>query len=414
MATRLPTGARWPRSLLALFFASSAGALGLGALAAGTAQAANDGTCGQLVCKPTADTVQVAPAGTGGERATIVWTQTTGVFDSGNTYLAITWSPPTTIPTGAPQPPVVSDTVKGTCVASGPSKFTCAYDWPADLMVNGYVLNGTYGVVGTANDCAIGVIGCNSGNISGTTAVVNPPTPPTNVKATVDTTSATVKVSFTPSPEPDLAGYRVFRNDGSQACQVSNYPPPPAGDISCVDSTSGGGKFSYHVVAVRWGANYDPASEKSSASSAPSAPVTVAGPPATTTTVRTGTTLPPLGPPGFIPKPTPGRLGAGIGAGGVFHSTPGTRPALSGDNPANASDPGFQPLLPYGQASTTIAGDPTALSAPPVAPHKGKTSVGTIAVIGAGLLVAVIALHGLWLRAEVRRPTPLEALDPEA
>ncbi|MDQ1417506.1 MAG: hypothetical protein QOF81_3119, partial [Acidimicrobiaceae bacterium] len=50
----------------------------------------------------------------------------------------------------------------------------------------------------------------------------------------------------------------------------------------------------------------------------------------------------------------------------------------------------------------------------PVTAHKGKTSVGTIAVVGAGLLIAVIALHGLWLRSEVRRSGTLEALEPEA
>jgi hypothetical protein len=167
------------------------------------------------------------------------------------------------------------------------------------------------------------------------------------------------------------------------------------------------------VVAVRWGGNYDAASEKASAPSADSASVTVPGPPATTTTVGSTTTLPPLGPAGFVPKAVPGKLGGGTG-GGVLHApTPGTLAAPSADNPATAADPGFQPLLPYG-ATTTVPSDPAVLSAPPVAPHKGKTSVGTIAVIGAGLLVAVIALHGLWLRAEVRRPTPLEALDPDA
>ncbi len=53
-------------------------------------------------------------------------------------------------------------------------------------------------------------------------------------------------------------------------------------------------------------------------------------------------------------------------------------------------------------------------STSPAVHHKGKTSVGSIAAIGAGLLVAVIALHGLWLRSEVRRADALEPLDPEA
>jgi hypothetical protein len=53
------------------------------------------------------------------------------------------------------------------------------------------------------------------------------------------------------------------------------------------------------------------------------------------------------------------------------------------------------------------------VAAPAAPATKGKTSVGTIALIGAGLLVGVIALHGLWLRSEVRRTPVLEVLEPD-
>jgi hypothetical protein len=33
--------------------------------------------------------------------------------------------------------------------------------------------------------------------------------------------------------------------------------------------------------------------------------------------------------------------------------------------------------------------------------------------VGAGVLVTVIAMHGLWLRSEVRRSGALEVLEPE-
>jgi hypothetical protein len=171
------------------------------------------------------------------------------------------------------------------------------------------------------------------------------------------------------------------------------------------------------VVAVRYGADYKPASQVSGSASTATKPVTVPGPPATTTTTIAGGTLPPLTQPPFN-TPTPNKAGAAAGPSGgtgTFHAAPApAKPAVGVDTPANG-DTGFQPTLPYGaQPSTTLGDDPGSIAAPVVPAHKGKTSVGTIAVVGAGLLIAVIALHGLWLRSEVRRSGTLEVLDPEA
>ncbi|MDP9074618.1 MAG: hypothetical protein M3N98_10680, partial [Actinomycetota bacterium] len=133
---------------------------------------------------------------------------------------------------------------------------------------------------------------------------------------------------------------------------------------------------------------------------------TVPGPPATT---------------------VPGGPGATPGGGlpfGVFN-TPKVKPSSSnpvvGLNPkalpgggvptATTVDPGFSPVLPYGPTTPTTA-TPT-VAAPVVPVAKGKSSVKSIALVGAGLLVTVVAMHGLWLRSEVKRTGALEVLEPE-
>jgi hypothetical protein len=404
--------ARWSRALLAMFFASSAAALGAAALTAGPAQAATpqSGACGLNPCAPDVNIVGMDAAGT----VTVVYTQQgpIGTIDLSTATLTVTWAPTTPLPPGAPAPTTTSVTLSHP-VCTGSGTVTCTYPFPSDLQVASFTLNGTYGLSSTVKSCTLGSVGCTSGTKATTAALSNQPSAPTNVKAALVPNSSTVKITWTPSPEPDVAGYRVFRTDKSLACQVSITAAPP--DYSCVDSTSGGGSFAYHVVAYRWGPGYsiDPSQQPASANSAPSASVVVPGPPATTTTIGPSTTIPPLAPPGFTGKISPSKVG-GTGVSGL-KSTPRTvAPAAVGDNPAPGSDTGFLPNLPYGQQpTTTIAPDPGVVASTPLA-HKGKTSVGTIAIIGAGLLVAVIALHGLWLRAEVRRSGTLEALDPEA
>jgi hypothetical protein len=294
----------------------------------------------------------------------------------------------------------------------------CTYPWPSALKSGQYVLNGTYTLTASATDCLPASVLCSKPPTmtSGSINVDNPAAAPAHVKAVVQDTSQ-AKITWDPNGEPDITGYQVFR-DGTSApiCTVSVFVPPV--DTSCVDSPNKDGAYTYHVVAYRWSPSYSTAvADQAASAPAPTQSVSLKG-----TSVNTTTTTVPgggtgaLGPPGFAATPTPGKA-AGLGTTGTFRATPGTAagagatPAAGSDTPAGG-DTGFLPNLPYGQTTTTTPSDQAALSAPP-APHKGKTSVGTIAVIGAGLLVAVIALHGLWLRSEVRRTGTLEALDPE-
>ncbi len=406
--------ARWPRSVVAMLLASSAGALGAAALTAGPAHAAP--TVASSAAAPHIDLSPMAPDGS----VHVVYTDPVGgldTLDSGSLRLIITWHPPTAGPAGAPQPPgnpsVTLTGVPGdTCTGTSPI-VTCDYPFPPGLMFTSdgksYILNGTYQLQASAQDCVAAVLGCTPTTTPiQPSTLVNPPTAPTGVSALLLQNPTAVKVSWKPSPEPDVAGYRAFRADGSVACRLAALPAPT--DWSCVDTSSGGGKFAYHVVAYRWGGSYAD-QQKPSAPSGASPTVTVPGPPAVTTTTVAGG-LGSLAPPGFNGRPSGNRGGAGTG---FFSAQPAARaggaPSAGVDMPASG-DTGFQPVLPYGRQAPTSAPGPASIAAP-AGPQKGKTSVGTIAVVGAGLLIAVIALHGLWLRSEVRRSTTLEPLEPE-
>jgi hypothetical protein len=404
-----------------MLFAVSAGTLGAAALMAGPAHAAGAATsCGNLalqkVCPPVPTVSKAAPSTSGGpEQITVTWTPAAGDTmdpDATKTSLTIQWTPPTTIPPGAPQPPLGAETAAGSCMASG-GNLLCTYSWPAGLGDSGYVLNGTYSLSATSDDCriAIGVVaGCSMPPtvVTGTATVANPPQPPTNVKAVLDPGSNAVNITWTPSPEPDVVGYEVVRNNGGVVCTLDTFPPPSA--YACTDSSSGGGSFSYHVVAYRYGATYAPTAELNTAST-DTASVMVQGPPATTVPGGGGGTTP-ITQPGFTATPAPSKtkIGGGLG-GGAFAATPSPAPAAI---TTTTSGGAFSPVLPYGaQPAPPTSADPQALGVPkPVS--KGGSPIGTIAAIGAGLLVAVIALHGLWLRSEVRRGDALEPLDPEA
>jgi hypothetical protein len=291
----------------------------------------------------------------------------------------------------------------------------CSYSWPSDLEVNGYVINGTYTVTAMDRACTLlCTVSSAPGTVTQTIAVANPPVAPTGVTAAPGPTPGTVTISWAPNPEPDIVGYEVLRGDGSVACDVPFQPPVPK-KYSCVDAPPKDGSYTYKVVAHRWGATYNDAvkAEPGTASGATKTLTVTGTSPATATTVAGGTPGT-LGPPGFKPnlvpiKPAGNTGGAGGGGFNPNLVAPGTTV-----EPSPGGDAGFQPTLPYGSRSTAPpTTDPAVITAPPV--HKaGRTSVGSIAVVGAGLLIAVIALHGLWLRSEVRRAGVLEPLDPES
>ena len=387
------------------------------ALGPGRALAADTTTCNVLTACPPTGIVSGAPATTGGQ-VTVTWNPTdshNAAVDPTSPSMTITWAPAGQVPPTAPSLPMAPVTPVGNCSLQGTGPtLVCTYTWPSDLEVNGFVPNGTYTVTATARDCVLVGVQC-SGSATATPqtiAVANPPAAPTGVTAAPGATPGTVTISWAPNPEPDIVGYQVFRGDGSFACEVAYQPPAPK-KYSCTDAPPKDGSYTYKVVAHRWGATYttnDVKAEPGTAS-APTKALTVTGTsPASATTVP-GANPGTLGPPGFKPNLVPVKPAGNAGGGGGFNPNlvaPGTTV-----EPSPGGDAGFQPTLPYGSRSTVPpTTDPAVITSPPV--HKtGKTSVGSIAVVGAGLLIAVIALHGLWLRSEVRRAGALEPLDPE-
>jgi hypothetical protein len=395
---------------MALFLMASAGAFGVAAFSAGAAHAVTD-SCPNA-CAPVIVVDNMASDG----RVHVTYTDPSSGLDSidaSSVSLTITWNPQGDIPGSAPRPsstPTKLTSANGSCTGTGP--VTCDFPFPSTLKVAGFALNGTYLLSASAQDCKAAIFGCTHGTQTKSTTLTTPASTPGGVKADLLPDKSGVKISWAANPEPDVFAYRVLRNDGSEAC---NNLLTPA-DLSCSDTSSGGGTFSYRVIAIRYGADYNPKSQVTSAPSTATKSVVVPGPPATTTTTITGGTLPPLTQPSFPGKPGTPKPVPGAGGTGTFNARPGTPAAAvaGSDTPANG-DTGFAPTLPYGeQPSTTVNEDPGSIAAGPVTAHKGKTSVGTIAVVGAGLLIAVIALHGLWLRSEVRRSGTLEALEPEA
>ncbi|MDQ1398757.1 MAG: hypothetical protein QOK20_689, partial [Acidimicrobiaceae bacterium] len=389
----------------------SAGAFGVAAFSAGAAHAVTDS------CTPACPVIAVDDMAANGSVRVTYTDPVAGAesVDPNSVALTVIWKPQGDVPGTAPSPNPTTirlTNANGMCTGTGP--VTCDYPFPSALKVGGFALNGTYQLSASARDCGLLHLPPCSTTTTPTksTTLTTPASTPGGVKADLLPDKSGVKISWAANPEPDVFAYRVLRNDGSEAC---NNLLTPA-DLSCSDTSSGGGTFSYRVIAIRYGADYNPKSQVTSAPSTATKSVVVPGPPATTTTTITGGTLPPLTQPPFPGKPGAPKPVPGAGGTGTFNARPGTPAAAvaGSDTPANG-DTGFAPTLPYGeQPSTTVNEDPGSIAAGPVTAHKGKTSVGTIAVVGAGLLIAVIALHGLWLRSEVRRSGTLEALEPEA
>jgi hypothetical protein len=409
---------RGPRSLMALLLTATAGAFGVAALSAGPAHAAADATCGgplQPLCVPTAK-VSVQTSETDGT-IVVTWTPGAGNTTSVNVdQPSLQWVQQTNAPTGAPFPTLSPLRLSGAC--TGSSVVTCTYQWPPEMLFAGYVLNGTYSFSATADNCLAATLVCSKpATVTQPVPVANQPLAPTLVKADVVPNSPSVTVSWAPNHEPDVVGYEVFRSDQSFACEaLTKSDKPPPSSYSCLDLPPKDGSYAYHVIAYRWGATYDTATENQVASvaSATTKSVSVTGTSANTSTTVAGSGPGTLGPPGFNVKPGTGKPATGTFPG-AFKPTPGTAASVAGSDAPGNGDTGFAPTLPYGQQpSTTVSEDPGSLAAPVVPAHKGKTSVGTIAVVGAGLLIGVIALHGLWLRSEVRRSGTLEVLEPEA
>lgn len=414
--------ARAARAVLAMALVATAGALGDGLLWAGGAQAASSGSsCGNS-CPPAGTITGIQTTPTGGT-VTVTWSanEPSGVVQESGAMaptILVAWNlpPDIPVPSNAVQPNPTSAKETGSCTGSDTSTITCTYSWPTQLLVDGYVLNGTYQVTAEAYECStlLAALGCVNAPVSQSIATSvgakNSPAPPTGVKAVPTADGSQVTISWDPNPEPDIADYQVVRNDGTVVCTIGSTTPVPT-SYSCTDAPPKDGSYSYEVVVFRYGATYtNTVANDAVTHSAPTTPVAVTGTSANTSTTVTGTGTGGLGSAGFTATPSPDKDAKSDTGSGTFNAAPA--PAVVAPATATTIDPGFDPTLPYGTTLPPTPGtNPTAIATPST--HKGGNSVGTIAAFGAGLLIAVIALQGLWLRAEVRRSGALEVLEPE-
>jgi hypothetical protein len=214
------------------------------------------------------------------------------------------------------------------------------------------------------------------------------PVPPTGVNAGVKPPQQGVVVSWEKNPEPDVVRYRVLRAKGAD---VKFEPVLETARTSFTDvGTAGGGEFRYQVIALRRGAKADDPLLASDPS-APSGKVVVAAP------------APP--PPGTgIPTLTGPRT--------VTRSSPPPRPQY-----ITPGETGFSETLPFdGTVPPQVIEEPGDLAAVPVEGLRSEEAQSdrkrSLALLAAGLLATVLALHLLWVKSEVDRE-PLEVLNPE-
>lgn len=398
---------------------TGAGALGASGLlaGAGTAQAVPDAGCGLQPCAPASGAVTATTTESGGT-ITITWTpvQPGDLINPGKATIA--WVPQANAPAHAPVPADTGPvTLQPPCAPGAAGALTCTYDWPSDMVNEGYLLNGMYSVSATATEC-FALVDCSKTSTAAQPAsigIANPAAAPTNVTAVVvpGTNPQAVQISWAPNPEPDVVGYEVFSGTGTtpvcgQATSASNPDT-----YSCTAIPPKNGQYSYHVVAYRYGASYSTqvADQVGSPASATTKAVAITADTGTVTT----TTLPGAGSilgPSFSAKPSPRKANAGgTGIKGLSAAPAGAAAATGTTSTTDGG--GFNATLPYGsvpQSAPPTTGDSAAIAVGK--PHK-SSSVGTVAAIGAGLLIAVIAVHGLWLRSEVRRAGTLEPLEPD-
>lgn len=344
---------------------------------------------------------------------TITWTPSKGVDTVFPGDATLSWQPQVS---GAPAEPapltVTSSSLGSTCSAATNGPLVCSYPWPDSMLEGGYVLNGQYTVTASATECLlVNHVGCSTAaSVTQAIGIQNQAAKPTGVKAVLvpGSNPQAIQVTWAPNPEPDIVGYVVYSGTSTTPfCQVNSSPANPL-SYSCQGIPTKNGSYSFNVVAYRYGAMFSDqvAKQIGSVPSDSTHPVSVTGITAPVTTLPVSNTL---GNIGVVtgPAKSGGTSGAGHTSGTIILATPSapaatTTTTLGGD---------FSPILPYGTTTTNSTVDPSALSVP--TKHKGS-SVATIAAVGAGLLIATIALHGVWLRSEVRRGDPLEPLDPES
>lgn len=269
-----------------------------------------------------------------------------------------------------------------------------------------------------------------------------PPVAPGGVRATVNTKTRVVTVTWAANPEPDVVGYEVEQESPSgRWTTIAATDKTSVVDESTADA---GGTYRYHVRAFRQSAQQgklNPSAYSATASAR------VADPPATTTTTRAtdggsstgGSTSTEEG--GSSGQAGGSDSGSGSGSGSEAGRGPGAvegrRSVLSTGDKVDLSDfsalveqsrsqqPGggseeeddgtFDEKLPFKartggeQEGDDVEGE-EALGEEPASDAGGNLQA--MGFLAGGLLATVLAMHVLWVRSEVHRAEALEALIP--
>ena len=282
--------------------------------------------------------------------------------------------------------------------------------------------NGTYQVTAQAQGTDnIDFNGPELSSVTHTFTLNVAPAAPSGVKATVNQTKRTVTLSWAGNPEPDIAGYGVYREEGDTIVERKIVTP----DVHTVVDDLGSlpaGTYTYHVYAARPTASGD--------QYIPSSPTKVAGkvtssppPPPTTTTVKGATAGSTTTAPGTKPPALANRGKADLSGFAALLPSGGARLPTARTSPApQPGDPGYNEDLPFdpnvaGAGDEPAVGDDSdqALGEGALASSSEDEPSG-LRFMAAGLLVTVVLMHLLWLRDEVNRE-PLPAVDvdePEA
>jgi hypothetical protein len=374
---------RWLR--LALVGAGTALAAGpAGALGASTTTTS---TTAPPVATPITAAALPCSAPSGGAPCTVDPTRLQITYDRGKdpalTGVKVAWIAAPGRPQSAPAPqPSTSVTLplsSGSCTSKG-TVATCTWAWPLTYptKTKAWVLNGTYRVTPTSKVYSSTDLG-----------VAVPPAPPVSPHGG-SSAYGTVSLFWGAgaSPEPDLVGYQVSRNNQVvYTCSTDGAGPgagtPCHSPLSFNDQPAAG-TWTYHIVALRFGAG----SQAGGVVASPPASVTI---PAGTGNGGGGSLYLPsvpivAYPPGVLPVAAP----------------PPPSPAGQATTTTTAGPAGSQ-TLPYVSVPAQAQGqDPAALGSDAKETGPKKSNLDSVAAVALGLIALALAAHVWYLRGEMR------------
>lgn len=335
--------------------------------------------------------------------------------------VVVTWAGPAGVPVpGETRQPSGNDTSERVLLENQP------FPW-----------NGAYSVTVQATGRRDGIIAQpdEPGSVTRSFVVDAPPAPPTGVTTSLGT-NRTVTVQWARNSEPDLVGYSVERQLGSEAFETVTATDTTTTRVVDESTTEAAGTYRYRVVAFRTSA--EAGKLQVSNPSEPSSVRVPAPPPTTTTTTVAERSGPGGGSSRTVPTTTTGSSTAGGGSTSSPSSGSSTTPALSGAGKVDLS--GFTTLLEQARQAGQVPSRTTATTEPdgsfdeklpfaarprrsgdgeemtlldetPVAGDDGD-DVQSLAFLAGGLLVTVVVMFLLWVQSQVRKVETLEPVAP--